>query len=77
MNLTKGEFSQFNLKSRIRILLSNGILLSSKKISMILEIRLFLLYGFYVKVVFNKFKNEIQSAEPLMHDSMLNIYLDL
>lgn len=75
MNITKGEFSQFNLKSRIYILLNKGILLSTKKISKIHEVRLFLLYGFYVTAIYNRPKNEIQSAEPVLNEGLLNVYL--
>lgn len=75
MHLTKGEFCRFNLKSRMNLLKTNGILLMEKKIGNTLYIKLFLIYDFYVEVFLTHNKKEVIKAEPLWNKSLLKFYL--
>lgn len=74
MNLSKGEFSRFNLKSKTMLLNENGLILLRKKTNEDHEIRLYLIFDFYVEVFFDMQKNKIQSAEPLLNNSLLELY---
>lgn len=75
MHLTKGEFCRFNLKSRMNLLKTNGILLMEKKIGNTLYIKLFLIYDFYVEVFLTQNKKEVIKAEPLWNKGLLKFYL--
>lgn len=74
MSLSKGEFSRFNLKSKITLLKDNGKILMKKKITNVHEIRLFLLYDFYVEVCFDLHKRKILRAEPFLNSKWLDLY---
>ena len=74
MNLSKGEFSRFNLKSKITLLQDNGRILIKKKINKVHEIRLFLLYDFYVEVCFDTRNKKALRAEPLLNNNWLDLY---
>jgi hypothetical protein len=75
MDLTRGEFSQFNLKSRVNLLKQRGILLASKIINTVYEIRLFMIYGFYVEVFYNCLKRDIIKAELVISKNWQSLYL--
>jgi hypothetical protein len=74
MKLSKGEFSQFNLKSKIQLLKDNGRMLMTRKLDNIYEIRLFAMYDFYVEVFFNYQKNQIIKIEPILNNNWLDVY---
>lgn len=74
MKLTKGEFCQFNLKSKIMMLKDNGMILMKRKIGEAHEIRLFLIYDFYVEVCFDVRKNKILRAEPILNTNWIDLY---
>ena len=74
MNLTKGEFSLFNLKTRIVLLNNNGKMLIKKQIDAMHEIQLFLMHDFYVEVFFDFHKKQILKAEPVLSHNYLQIY---
>ena len=74
MKLTRDEFCQFNLQSKINLLKDNGQMLMKKKIDEMYEIRLFLIYDFYVEVFLDFQKNKILKAEPILNQNWLNFY---
>jgi len=74
MKLTKGEFCRFNLKSKIMLLKDNGMILIKRKVNKTHEVRLFILFGFYVEVCFDVQKNKILRVEPLLNNNWLDLY---
>ncbi len=74
MVLTQGEFCQFNLKSRLSLIKYKGVLLISKKINKFHEIRVFLIYDFYVEVFYNCRNKEALKAEPIGNVSLMSLY---
>lgn len=75
MKLTRGEFCQFSLPSKINLLKENGQMLMKKKIDAMHEIRLFLIYDFYVEVFFDFHKERILKVEPIVNNNWLNFYI--
>lgn len=71
MKLTKEEYTMFNLASRVSILDNEGILLFKKRVNKRFEIKLFLLYDFYVEVFYNRRRKAALRAEPLWRESLL------
>ncbi len=65
MHLSKGEYTQFSQKGRLRLLHEFGHLLNEKSIGGV-RLQLFLLYDFHV-VVYSKSKNII-NVEPIVSD---------
>lgn len=76
MKLTKGEFCQFNLKSKIRLLKEHGMMLMRRKLDTIHEIRLFLIYGFYVEVFLTSKEQLILKIEPVLNHKWVDMYLN-
>jgi len=74
MKLTREEYALFNLTSRLNILENDGILLVKKIINARYEVKLFLLYGFYVEVFFNIQLHTALKAEPLWCESLVNMF---
>ncbi len=72
MHLSKGEYSQFSLKGRVHLLQEFGMLVNEKFINEV-RIKIYLLYGFYVEVVYNE--NRIIKAEPVLNAGLLEYYL--
>jgi len=74
MRLTKEEFSIFNLTSKIKMVENDGIYLIKKVIDDKHEIRLFLLYGFYVEVYCNYKLNKMLEVKPVVSKKWLNTF---
>lgn len=53
MNLTKGEFSLFSCSSQMKLLSEKGISIAKLKISERKEIRVYLIYDFFVEVFYD------------------------
>ncbi len=75
MTLTKGEFCQFNLKSRTSLIRENGLMLMKKKIDKAYEMQLFLIYDFYVEVFFDFRKKKVLKVDPILNQNWLDLYL--
>jgi len=76
MKLTRGEFCQFNLKSRMFLLKDYGTLVLTKKLDTFHEIRLFLVNDFYVEVLGNYKQNEVIKIEPSLHRNWTSLLTD-
>ena len=74
MKLTKGEYCQFNLKSRMSLLSENGICIEKKKVNDELEIKLFSIYDFYVEVHYSYSECRVIKVEPLWNNNWLSYY---
>ena len=76
MKLSKGEFCQFNLKSKINLLGDNGTLLMTKKLDEAYEIKLFLIYDFYVEAFCNYKYNKIERVQPIINNNWMDFYFN-
>lgn len=61
MNITKAEFSQFSVSSQKALISEKGIAIARLKISDEKEIRVYLIFNFFVEVLFCNLKNEIKN----------------
>lgn len=76
MKLTKGEFCQFNLKSRITLVENNGFLIVKRKIDETHEIRLFQMGDFQVEVFCDFKMNKILKIDPILHTNWIDLYAE-
>lgn len=73
MKITKGEYCQFNLRSKVELLNEFGQL-EFERIFGNTSVRIFTIYDFYVEVVYNQMKEEIEKAEPVSFMDILRMY---
>jgi hypothetical protein len=76
MKITKGEYCQFNLKSRVALLREFGQLELERRFGNT-DIRIFTIYDFYVEVIYNRLKQEIEKVEPVTFLDILRMYDNL
>lgn len=78
MRLTKEEFSIFNLASRIKIIENDGVYLIKKIVDARHEIRLYLLYDFYVEEYYDYKQNKVLQVYTIKGKEWLEaFYLDM
>lgn len=75
MNLTKGEFSLFNYPSQILLLSEKGIIIAKQKINDSKEIRIYLIYDFFVEVFYNTKLNTMEKIN-LNSNGISEIYFE-
>jgi hypothetical protein len=73
MKITKGEYCQFNLKSKVELLKEFGQLEFERAFGST-SVRIFTIYDFYVEVVYDQMKEEIKKAEPVSFMDILRMY---
>lgn len=73
MKITKGEYCQFNLKSRAELLSEFGKLEFERTFGHMV-VRIFSIYDFYVEVIYNLHKGEIEKIEPVNSFPLLHVY---
>ncbi|TDW97290.1 hypothetical protein [Dinghuibacter silviterrae] len=73
MKITKGEYCQFNLKSKVELLKEFGQLEFERSFGST-EVRIFTIYDFYVEVIYNQMKEEIEKVEPVNFMDILRMY---
>lgn len=76
MRLTRGEFCQFNHKTRLKLLKEFGKNVLEKKIRMRL-ISIYKFSDFYVEVYENLDSHQLEKVEPVRNNSMLEVYNNL
>ena len=76
MKLTRGEFCQFNHKTRFKLLKEFGRNVLEKKIRMRL-ISIYKISDFYVEVYENLDNHQLEKVEPVRNDSVLEVYDNL
>ena len=76
MKITKGEYCQFSLKGRSDLLREFGSLELERTFGDKV-VRIFLLYDFYVEVIYDPQKQEIEKIEPVTSFQLLHIYEQL
>ena len=76
MRLTRGEFCQFNHKTRLKLLKEFGRNVLEKKTRMRL-ISIYEISDFYVEVYENLDSNQLEKVEPVRNHSVLEVYSNL
>ncbi|HEX7905439.1 MAG TPA: hypothetical protein VF487_16315 [Chitinophagaceae bacterium] len=76
MKLTRGEFCQFNLNTRFKLLREFGRNVMKKKIRMRL-ISIYKISDFYVEVYENLASHQLEKVEPVNNNRILEIYNNL
>ena len=73
MKLTRGEFCQFNLNTRLQLVKEFGKNILKKKVEMRL-VSVYRIFGFYVEVFENLASHRLEKVEPLKNNSILEVY---
>jgi hypothetical protein len=73
MKLTRGEFCQFNLATRLELLNEFGKHILKKKVEMRL-VSVYRIFGFYVEVFENLASNRLEKVEPLRSGTFVDVY---
>ena len=76
MRLTRGEFCQFNDKTRFKLLKEFGRNVLEKKTRMRL-ISIYQISDFYVEVFENLDSQQLEKVEPVRTNSVLEVYSNL
>ena len=76
MRLTRGEFCQFNHKTRFKLLKEFGRNVLEKKTSMRL-ISIYEISDFYVEVCENLNSQQLEKVEPVRSNSVFEVYSNL
>lgn len=76
MRLTRGEFCQFNHKTRLKLLKEFGRNVLEKKTSLRL-ISIYKISDFYVEVYENLDSRQLEKVEPVRSHSVLEVYSNL
>ena len=76
MRLTRGEFCQFNHKTRLKLLKEFGKNVLEKKIRMRL-ISIYKISDFYVEVYENLDSQQLEKVEPVRNNAVLEVYDNL
>jgi len=73
MKFTRGEFCQFNLNTRFKLLKEFGRTILKKKVKMRL-VSVYRISGFYVEVYENLASHELEKVEPVKNICFLEVY---
>ena len=73
MKLTKGEFCQFNISTRLELLKEFGKHILRRRVEMKL-VSVYMVFGFYVEVFENLSNHRLEKVEPLKNNAFLDIY---
>jgi len=76
MKLTRGEFCQFNLTTRFKLLREFGKNILKKKVKMML-VSVYRISDFYVEVYENLDSQQLEKVEPVKNVHMLEVYNNL
>lgn len=76
MELTRGEFCQFNLNTRFELLREFGKNILKKKVKMKV-ISVYKVFGFYVEVYENTINHQLEKVEPVTNNNFLDLYADI
>jgi hypothetical protein len=76
MRLTRGEFCQFNHKTRLKLLKEFGRNVLEKKTSLRL-ISIYKISDFYVEVYENLNSRQLEKVEPVRNNSVLEVYSNM
>jgi len=76
MKFTRGEFCQFNLNTRFKLLKEFGETILKKKIKMRL-ISVYMISDFYVEVYEDLASHKLEKVEPVKNIRFLRVYENL
>lgn len=73
MKLTKGEFCQFNLTTRLELVKEFGKHILRRRVEM-RSVSVYRIFGFYVEVFENLSSHRLEKVEPLKSNTILEAY---
>jgi hypothetical protein len=76
MRLTRGEFCQFNHKTRLKLLKEFGKNVLERQTRMTL-ISIYKISDFYVEVYENLDNRQLEKVEPVRNNAVLDVYSNL
>ena len=76
MRLTRGEFCQFNHKTRLKLLKEFGKNVLERQTRMTL-ISIYKISDFYVEVYENLDNRQLEKVEPVRNNAVLDVYTNL
>jgi hypothetical protein len=76
MKLTRGEFCQFNLNTRFKLLREFGKNILKKKVKMRV-VSVYRISDFYVEVYENLVSHQLEKVEPVKNIHILEVYNNL
>jgi len=76
MKLTRGEFCQFNLNTRFKLLREFGKNILKKKVKMRV-VSVYRISDFYVEVYENLVNHQLEKVEPVKNIHILEVYNNL
>ena len=76
MKLTRGEFCQFNLATRLELVKEFGKHILKRKVEMRL-VSVYRIFGFYVEVFENLASQRLEKVEPLKNRALVDVYNSL
>ena len=76
MKLTRGEFCQFSLKTRLELVKEFGKIILRRNVKMKL-VSVYRISGFYVEVFENLASYRLEKVEPLKNNLILEVYHSL
>ncbi|MDB4089455.1 hypothetical protein N9544_07530 [Flavobacteriales bacterium] len=74
MNLTKEEFSLFNLKSRLKLLKKDGKLVRQRYSGEYLLVSLYSIYGFHIETTYDVSDFKTLSAQTIINPDVYQLY---
>lgn len=74
IELTPIEFSEFNLKSKLKLLHKDGELLNYKVVNERYNIQLYSVYGFYVQCVSDNMTSQTTDVEIVVSNNWLGFH---
>lgn len=73
ISLTKSEFCQFNLKSKLKLMKKDGKLLKTKCVTNQIY-TVYTLYGFYVELIYDETVQDIVKIAPVPSANWIAFY---
>lgn len=74
MNLTKEEFSLFNLKSRLKLLKKDGKLLRQRYPVEYMLVSLYSIYGFHIETIYDVDNFKTLSVNSILNPDVYQLY---
>ena len=74
MQLTKEEFSLFNLKSRLKLLKKDGVLMRQRYPGEYMLVSLYSIYGFHIETTYDVADFKTLSVIPVMNPDVYQLY---
>jgi hypothetical protein len=73
MKITRGEYCQFGLRSRLKLLQQFGAMVCERQLKNV-KVQIFKLYDFFVEVFVDVHTKAILKAEPVISTALIDFY---